>query len=298
MKTQTYEYVLQRAVELTGRVYPCTTEEATLFRSFIAHNLRRYWEMFPWPDLITATQYFFAADYSASTTYALGDVVYFTATEKYYQALRATTGNDPATASGTEYTTNEAYWSEALSNYSSASQGSWDSSTTYSVGAIQLYVPTQRYYQLFASATAGTAPTNSSYWGLLTPFVRQIDPSTASPEIGTIFNIWRSDPNVTTYQRKANIVRNSDGILVREALPYVWVENRSVPPSLSTTPSTIPYIFAESVALAAAGSMLRSVDGKVDLGDELSGMAEDFNAQEADKVCRQEMQVFPITFTR
>lgn len=269
-----------------------------MFRGFIARNLRRFWEMFPWPDLLTATQYFFADDYSASTAYALGDVVYFVATQKYYQALRATTGNDPATASGTEYSTNTAYWAEAQSDYSSVSQGSWESSVTYSVGNIQLYVPTQRYYQLFQAASAGTVPTNSTYWGLLDPFIRQIDPSTASPEIGTIFNIWRNDPSVTTYQRKVNIARNSNGILVRESLPYVWVENRSVPPALATDPSTIPYIFAESVALAAAGDMLYSVDGKADYGDSLRMLAEETNAQEADKACRQEMQVFPITFTR
>lgn len=297
MKTQTYTYVLQRAVELTGRVYPPSTEEANLFRSFIANNLRRFWEMFPWPDLISTTQYFFANDYESSTAYAAGDVVYFIAAKKYYQAVRAATGNDPATAGATQYETNTAYWAEAKPDYATVSGGDWSSSTTYSVGDISLYVPTQTYYQLHSACVAGTVPTNTSYWGALSPFIRQVDPATASPEIGTIIAIWREDPRVSLTQQKVAIIRDTNGILVREELPYIWVVNRQVPPSLSSDPSTIPYIFAESVALAAAGMMLRSVDGKVDLGDEISGMAEETNNAEADKVCRQEMQVIPITFT-
>jgi hypothetical protein len=298
MKTQTYAYVLQRAVELTGRVYPCSNEEEAMFRSFMAHNLRRFWEMFPWPDLVSTTQYFFGEAYNESTAYASGDVVYFTPSQKYYQAIRATTGNAPATASSTDYTTNSAYWSEAKSDYSSVSDGDWISSTTYNVGDIRLYVPTQSYYQLHSAAVAGTVPTNTAYWGLLSPFIRQVDPATASPEIGTIFAIWREDPRVSIAQQQVPIDMDTNGILVREALPYIYVVNRQVPPSLSVAPSTIPYIFAESIALAAAGNMLRSVDGKVDLGDELSAMAEEFNNSEADKVCRQEMIVKPITFTR
>lgn len=297
MKTQTYTYVLQRAVEMTGRVYPPSTEEANLFRSFIAHSLRRFWEMFPWPDLISTTQYFFADTYSASTAYATGDVVYFTASQKYYQAVTATTGNDPATAGSTQYITNTAYWAEAKPDYSSVSGGDWSASTTYSVGDIRLYLPTQTYYQMHSACVSGTVPTNTAYWGALAPFIRQVDPSTASPEIGTILAIWREDPRVSIAQLQVAIDRDTNGILVREELPYIWVVNRQVPPSLSSDPSTIPYIFAESVACAAAGMMLRSVDGKVDLGDELSGIAEDTNSNEADKVCRQEMQVRPITFT-
>lgn len=298
MKTQTYAYVLQRAVELTGRVYPPLTEEATQMRGFMAQGLRMFWEMFPWSDLESAPQYFFADDYSSSTTYALGDVVYFPATTSYYQALRASTGNDPETLSGSTYTLNSAYWAEAHPEYGSSSDGNYSSSTTYAVGNIVFYLPSQTHYQLFASATAGTAPTNTSYWGALTPFIRQIDVATASPEIGTILGLWQTNPYITRQQVQVPIERNGSGIVVRSEIPWVWVENRSLPPSWSSDPSTVPYIFAESIALYGAGLMLKLRDGKVDLGNELIAMAQESNANEADKIARQEMQVRQITMMR
>ncbi len=296
MKTQTYAYVLQRAVELTGRAYPPLTEEANQFRGFMAQGLRMFWEMFPWSDLESAPQYFFASDYSASTTYTLGDVRYFPATTTYYQALRATTGNDPATLSGSTYTLNSAYWAEAHPYYGQSSGGNYSSSTTYTVGQQVLYLPKQQYYQLFATASAGTAPTNASYWGLLTPWVRQIDVATASPEIGTILGLWGVNPYITRNQNQYRIERNGSGIVIRREIPWIWVENRSLPPSWASDPSTVPYIFAESVALYGAGMMLKVRDGKVDLGNELISMAQDSNANEADKMCRQEMQTRPLTF--
>ena len=60
MKTVTYASVLRKAVELTGRIYPPSTEEATIFRGFISTALRKIWEKFPWPETMAVEKMYFA----------------------------------------------------------------------------------------------------------------------------------------------------------------------------------------------------------------------------------------------
>ena len=128
MKTVTYASVLQRACELTGRVYSAlTTEEATLLRGYLARALRWAWEHYPWPDILNYTQEYFAPTYSASATYAAGTVVYFPGTGTYYVACQSTTGNPPATHNiATDvYTIVYDQWQYAQPNYESSVGGNW-----------------------------------------------------------------------------------------------------------------------------------------------------------------------------
>ena len=65
MRTVTYDYVLQRACELTGRVFSTlTTEESNFFRTFISMSLRSAWECFDWPEQTVYQQEFFAQTYT------------------------------------------------------------------------------------------------------------------------------------------------------------------------------------------------------------------------------------------
>ncbi len=78
MRTVTYDYVLQRACELTGRVFSTlTTEESNFFRTFISMSLRSAWECFDWPEQTVYQQEFFAQTYTYTATYNAGDVVYY-----------------------------------------------------------------------------------------------------------------------------------------------------------------------------------------------------------------------------
>ena len=298
MSDPTYASVLQRATELTGRVYPPSTEEAGIFRGFLAQNLRFNWESFPWPEDMQVTQEFFAPDYSAATAYVTGDVVYFPATLKNYQALTSTTGNDPATLSGTTYSLNSAYWVEALPAQSV--DGDWDSTSTYAVGDIVTYLVDQQVYACIVAPSAGVVPTNTTYFGLVEPFYSQVNKqtdasgATRAVEIGEVSNVYRSDPRKSYNQRPIRYEFNSSGVLVRESVPFVWVYYRTVPPALSSDPSTFPYRFAEACALQAAGQMLR-VDGKVDMGNELLLMGREALNRECDKVTAQEAFIQGVT---
>lgn len=301
MRTVTYDYVLQRACELTGRVFSSlTTEEANFFRTFISMSLRSSWECFNWPEQTVYQQEFFAPTYSAATTYSAGDVVYFTTEEKYYQWINATPGaGQLPTLSGPGGSLNAIYWSEALPSYGNV-DGEYSDSKTYGIGETVLYPLTQRQYQLYALAPAGTIPTNTAYWGVLNPFLRNIS-QTTNPDgtartvpIGETFSVWPDDPRVTWRQQEVSYTFTDAGILVAQDVPYVWVEFRKSPPLLSSAAEAsayaFPYRFSEVCALKAAGQMLR-VDGKVDLGNEFLQLGEVELTKEIDKVALQEKYV-------
>lgn len=300
MKTVSYAYVLQKACELTGRVYPPTTEEATFFRTFIGSALRQAWEAFDWPEQTVTQQEFFAQTYSAATTYALNTVVYFPTEQKYYQCVNVlgSTGNDPTTG-GPNGTLNAAYWAEAKDSYSSGSKGTFSTSASYAVGDIVLYPPTQQYYQCVQNNSPVSSPPNAFYWARLIPFFRYVsqtnnpDGTTRTQELGEIFGAWQLDPRVTSYQRMLTYSFAPDGLLVEEDVPYTWINARLLPPIYTSDPTTLPYRFSEICAYRAAGQMLR-VDGKVDLGNEFLAIGESALSDEIDKVARQEMQTRQI----
>jgi hypothetical protein len=304
MRTVTYDYVLQRACELTGRVFSTlTTEESNFFRTFISMSLRSAWECFDWPEQTVYQQEFFAPTYSYQNTYNAGDVVYFPVEEKYYQWVNITPGaGQSPTTSGPNGTLNSIYWSEAQPSYGN-NDGDWDSTTSYTIGQIVLYPVTQEHYQLYAIAPSGTVPTNTAYWGILNKFLRNIsqtnnpDGTTRAVPIGETFSVWPADPRVTWRQQEVTYTFTDDGVLVGNDLPYVWLEFRKTPPLLSNsaeaTAYAFPYRFCEICALKAAGQMLR-VDGKIDLGNQFLELGEVELTKEIDKVALQEKYVRQI----
>lgn len=302
MRTVTYDYVLQRACELTGRVFSTlTTEESNLFRTFISMSLRSAWECFDWPEQTVYQQEFFTPNYSAAQVYSGGMVVYYPTEQKYYQYVGAINSGNPPTLNGPGGTLNSQYWGLAQPSYGSTA--TWATTTVYNIGDIVLYPNDQEYYQLFATAAAGTVPTNASYWGRLNKFLRYINQQTnpdgtaRALEIGETFSVWPSDPRITWRQHEPAYTLTDDGILVGDQLPYAWIEFRKSPPLLSTageaTAYAFPYRFCEICSLKAAGQMLR-VDGKVDLGNTFLELGEVELTKEIDKVALQEKYVRQI----
>jgi hypothetical protein len=302
MRTVTYDYVLQRACELTGRVFSTlTTEESNLFRTFISMSLRSAWECFNWPEQTVYQQEFFAPNYSSATTYSQGTVVYFPTEQIYYQYVGAAASGNAPTLNGPNGTLNSQYWGLAQPDYSST--GSWSTTTVYNIGDIVLYPVDQEYYQLFAAVSAGTVPTNTVYWGRLNKFLRyinqQLNPNgtTRAIEIGETFSVWPADPRITWRQHEPAYTLTDAGILIGDQIPYAWIEFRKSPPLLSTageaTAYAFPYRFCEVCSLKAAGQMLR-VDGKVDLGNTFLELGEVELTKEIDKVANQEKYVRQI----
>ena len=302
MRTVTYDYVLQRACELTGRVFSTlTTEESNLFRTFISMSLRSAWECFDWPEQTVYQQEFFAPNYSSVQNYSGGNVVYYPTEQKYYQYVGVVLMGNPPTLNGPGGTLNSQFWALAQPSYSSTA--TWDTTTTYNVGDIVLYPEDQEYYQLCVAAAPGTVPTNTNFWGRLNKFLRYInqqlnpDQTTRTIQIGETFSVWPADPRITWRQQEPAYTLTDAGILVGDQLPYAWVEFRKSPPLLSTageaTAYAFPYRFCEVCSLKAAGQMLR-VDGKIDLGNTFLELGEVELTKEVDKVALQEKYVRQI----
>jgi len=303
MRTVTYDYVLQRACELTGRVFSTlTTEESNFFRTFISMSLRSAWECFDWPEQTVYQDEYFAANYSSVQSYSSGMVVYFKTEQKYYQYVGSINSGNPPTTGGPGGTLNAQYWAEAKPDYGN-NDGDWDATTTYNIGDIVLYPDTQEHYQLYAAVSAGTVPTNTFYWGILNKFLRNIsqttnpDGTTRTVTIGETFSVWPADPRITWRQQEATYTFTDNGILVGNELPYVWLEFRKTPPLLANAAEAsayaFPYRFCEICSLKAAGQMLR-VDGKIDLGNQFLDLAEIELTKEIDKVALQEKYVRQI----
>lgn len=132
----------------------------------ISRALRIFWRAAAWPDLNRVEERQFWAVYDASESVAAGTFRYFPPTGNYYQALKASTGQGPALEDpvGT-WTTNTAYWALASR---ALSADNYDSTATYDVGDTVYYPSGNSFHQLHTAASAGTAPTNTSYWGEIT----------------------------------------------------------------------------------------------------------------------------------
>lgn len=72
-------------------------------RTSHSNRLATAYEWYDWPELMRTEKRYLRPGYNAVTTYATGDEVYYSTSDKYYQALAASTGNLP---------TNATYWKE------------------------------------------------------------------------------------------------------------------------------------------------------------------------------------------
>lgn len=302
MKLVPFDYVLRQACELTGRVYPPTTEEASAFSTFIGMALRQAWEAYDWGDYRLITQEWFAPDYSSTSTYNSGQVIYYPTEKKYYQCVKdGTTGIDPTIngPNGAVYTIN---WSEALPDYTGVSQGTWDSTKNYTLGQIVLWAEDQSFYQCIDYTSGAIDPSVSTIWGKLYPFIRKVSLTADSNGvartniIGDVFAAYQLSPEVTWRQRLVNFFFEDGDLVIGDALPFVWLEYRIKPTDFSSAnPTSIPYRFQNIVAYRAAGQMLK-VDGKLDLGNEMLLLGEAALTDEIDKASRQEMQVRQVVY--
>ena len=307
MKTQTYEYVLQRAVELTGRVWPPSVEQATMFRGYIAAALRKYWEKYTWPETMVYQQEYFGRTFNfyegsdaggafPGGVVTVGDIIYDLVSQKYWKASHSFTID--ATHAGPtdgledwDYTVEGdqvfmGHWAPLMDSYTATA-----TEATANPGDVVQYTSTNRYFYYLA----GEGGLPADYYGPLLPFRREVDKYTdthgdaRTVEIGEVVAIYKEEPRVDCTGVNVRYEIIGDKILVRDDLPYVWVLFRTVPPSLTTDPTTIPYRFAEACALNAAGKMLMS-DGKMEFGFHLVSEADSIINDELDKVTVQEGQ--------
>lgn len=205
-----------------------------------AHNrrLRFGWDYDFWPEIIRTQKRYFRPIYSTATAYTATTEVYWPGTRRYYQAMTATTGNDPANASGV---TQNAFWADAVTSYSA---DNYNNATTYTRGQQVFYPYTDRFYQLFAASSVGNLPTDATRWGILTEFDAYVSfDQTGFTPIGTIVSVDDGSAKLTTRSDALGWWKSENGIQISGAVngvgdnatvgaAFAWIQFRIRPPFL------------------------------------------------------------------
>lgn len=187
-----------------------------------------------WPDLTRTEQRTFHPDYDDAEAVAAAEIRYYPPTDAYYIALRATTGNEPATQSGDTWETNLAYWSLAQRTLSA---DEYDATEAYALGDVVYDPVTYLFYQCHTAAAAGVYPTETDNWGA----VAALDPvipwtRTGSNPIGRVEGVYRADPRVHRGAERLPWDETHLGIQVREGSENnPWVRYELRPPRFTGT---------------------------------------------------------------
>ncbi len=158
--------------------------------------------------------------------------------------------------------TTEAYWAESLGSYSA---DDWNATAAYAVGN-QVYQPLDGYYYQCITAHSNQSPPNATYWGRLTPFVRDIDfvegnQGASATDIGEVKKPWDANPREVMNARPQDFDITSDGIVVRGSANVVWLEFRHRPNEFTgdTWASGGPYAVGTQVYYTTTGEYYRCI---------------------------------------
>jgi hypothetical protein len=239
-----YSDVLRRVVSFAQRVYSeLNTDDAEAISVYLDTRLKKIWETYPWPDLVRVEKRTFRGIYNASTTYAAGAEVYYPSEEKYYQALRSTTGNLPTVLT---------HWAEAKQSYAPAT---WVTGTAYAVGDTVEYDPDGLYY---ACHTAHTAGANlASNWGQIIEFDKYVAwKQSGENEIADVLDVWNANPRTANKADQQNYYQSENGVQVINGPNIVYIEYRQLVPSLLHSAWVVGTVYAtdEVVRYPASGA--------------------------------------------
>jgi hypothetical protein len=174
-----------------------------------------------WVTVTGATQ----TDYNRNT-----EITYVSPTQFIYGVL-----NSPATpATGTiKVSPNprddagnlcKAHWQPCASSYAG---NTWQPSTFYTAGDIVLYAVTGRYYACH-TANTGYLPTDTSHFGVLTPFDKYIAyEQSGQTALGEVRDVYSADPRVNRGFGTPNWTLSTNGLQVPDGPAIVWVEFRT-----------------------------------------------------------------------
>ncbi len=199
MRTVTLKSVLEGACEVAGLEWQDLGEDMreSVLRK-VQRRTKQSWAWDTWPELCPVEYRIYRDQYDSGTAYlaptlSLATEVFYLPAQKYYPALRDTTGNAPATLSGTEYVVNAAYWAECSDE---PTGDDWLTGTVYAVGDTARNPDDNRYYACHTAHTAGGS-FDATKFGVLTPFAAYIGlDQTGRTPIGEVIALYANDPDV------------------------------------------------------------------------------------------------------
>ncbi len=225
MRTVTYKSVFEGGLRMRSEdPATATTSVKAAFAEFVNQGLSDCHEFWRWPELVTIEGRYFRDTYAAATTYAATNEVYFPATQLYYRALRAATGQAPASLSAGVYVTNEAYWWECSQEIAG---DDWADTTGYIVGDVRRDPVSGNFYACFSAHTSsGTIDT--SKFGLLAAFRPYVAyEQTGATAIEAVVECWDADPRSDAAAGRVAFRKDIDGVrFAADQAGPVWVEFR------------------------------------------------------------------------
>lgn len=215
-----------------------TDEQAQINRAF-NRRAQFAWESFYWPEWTPCERRTFRPAWGPTVNYAAQTQVIDLASKRYVIALQAGINQAPTDASGN---LNLTYWAALQGTYGCdgfysqwglTAAENYSATTTYTQGSRVYYPLTDTYYQLFAASSTGNLPTDATRWGVLVPFVRNIDFAQAGQTvIGECKEVWNRNPrSESRHARPIKFIIEDDGVRVLENEPIVYVEFRLQVPS-------------------------------------------------------------------
>lgn len=267
MRTVTLESVLQGAATNAGLDWNDLVEDEKKSvmrklnrRTSKAWMWERWSELCPTERRLYRDEYDNAAAYAAPTLTAAVELFY-TPAGKYYQTLRAATGQVPATLVAADYVVNSAYWAECAGSYSG---NDWVTGSAYTVPTVVRNPADGRYYSCHTAHTSG-ASFDSTKFGVLTPFAAYVslDQSGQTP-IGEVIALYSNDPDVNP--NNPGLIRHrmsSRGIVPLGCAPMaVWVNFRLRVPifTVEEWDGTGDYDTGARVYSESAGDCYQAID--------------------------------------
>lgn len=227
MRTVSYQDLERGVAEMIG--WPVDELDSAEFHQIkraLSRELEFIWRDWYWPELTITERRQCADDYDSTTTYAALAQVFHPGSNAYYVALRASTDEAPATLSGTAtWTVNSSYWAQLARSYGATP---FNSATTYAVGDQVTYAEDGATYQLHTAASAGTQPSNTSYWGQVPEFAPTVPwVQNGFTAIGDVAGVWVSNPGAFRGSVSVPWSRSPAGIAIFPVagaeVPRPWV---------------------------------------------------------------------------
>lgn len=225
MRRASFDNYMRQACQFIGwDASNLSSDEFSRLRDAINDALEWAWLEWWWPSTMRCEKLPLRPEYAAATAYAAGDEVWHRASNSLYVALTSTTGNAPATWSGTEYVTDSAHWFD-LYDVESAVGEDYDSATAYAAGDVVSYGGINYACH---SASTGNAPTNTTYWCALPDTWKYIPKGQESrPVIGNIRSISDYDPRRNGPAMSSETTEIGDHFeidTITSANPWVWYQ--------------------------------------------------------------------------
>lgn len=148
------------------------TRQEQMRREAFSLALQELWQAWWWELLMVCQPLPGATQYTGTTAFVAQEFCYFPGTQKYYQALGATTGNAPALYVNGGWTTNTAFWADAKARMDAPDFVVGQNDTGLLIGAQVrnpldgLYYQLYRYSQFVIVAGAGNDSVNGTYNGV------------------------------------------------------------------------------------------------------------------------------------